>query len=627
MLARPCACSGLTTVTEPFTRHDFDAALRALVDTAHVLVVGLDRDGRVIHANPQVLAVTGWSWEELAGADWFALAIPDPIRDIVRASFQALLAGSGPVRHENPLRTRAGEERDLVWSNTLIHDERGAIAGTLSVGVDVTAQHETERKLRVTLRELAGQKFALDQHSIVAITDRVGTIIYANDKFCEISGYSREELLGQDHRILNSGHHPREFFQEMWRTIAAKRVWRAEIKNRAKAGHHYWVDTTIVPFADENGAISQYVAIRTDITRRKENEEQAAQLAAIVSSSQDGIFGLDAQERITSWNQGATGIYGWTASEAIGRPAAILCEAGGERLPTDGKVVDMTHVTKDGRQVKVSVACSDLYRPDGRRTEPLARACVVREVTEVRRLEKSFAQAARLASLGELAGNVAHEVNNPIGIIGAKAPLLLSGKIEVPPKVARELGKMIEQCDRIGRLTRGLLDYCRPALEQREAVDVHDPLSKAVSLVSTKATRQGIQVVQELCDPAPMVSGSANELQQVFLNLCLNAVDALAEGGQITIETRTDGRLPDGQRAATISFTDTGPGVPDSIRDRIFEPFFTTKFGKGGTGLGLAICYGLVVNAHGGEIRLESPPGRGARFVVRLPLLEGKSRA
>jgi signal transduction histidine kinase len=120
------------------------------------------------------------------------------------------------------------------------------------------------------------------------------------------------------------------------------------------------------------------------------------------------------------------------------------------------------------------------------------------------------------------------------------------------------------------------------------------------------------------------VSGSTNELQQVFLNLFLNAIDAQPDGGRIVIETRADGRLADGQRAATISITDAGPGVAEEVRGRIFEPFFTTKFGKGGTGLGLAICWGLV-NGHGGEVRLESPPGQGARFVVRLPLVEGSN--
>ena len=156
----------------------------------------------------------------------------------------------------------------------------------------LTLNQTLEQQVMERTHEVLNQKFALDQHAIVGVTDKSGRIIYVNDKFCDISGYGKEELLGQDHRILNSGYHPHDYFKEMWLTIGHGRVWHGEIRNRRKDGNCYWVDTTVVPFMDARGKPYQYVSIRTDITDRKEALEEQRARTARLKRQQDVLTAL-----------------------------------------------------------------------------------------------------------------------------------------------------------------------------------------------------------------------------------------------------------------------------------------------------------------------------------------------
>ena len=346
---------------------------------------------------------------------------------------------------------------------------------------------------RATRTQLADFKRALDHAAIVAITDVSGRINYVNDTFCKISGYARDELLGQDHRIVNSSYHPKEFIRELWRTIASGRVWHGELRNRAKDGHIYWVDTTIVPFLNERGKPYQYIAIRSDITARKEAEEK-------------------------------------------------------------------------------------------------------------------LAQQATLARVGQMAAVVAHEVRNPLAGIKGAVQVLISrrtaGDSELP--VMRDI---VGRIDSLSDLINDLMLYARPRAPRLSQIELRPLISDAVTIVRRDPAAQSIDIVIEGADVSASVDSEL--IRATILNLVLNAVQAMAGHGRISVKLGQSGNF------ATIEVRDNGPGVPVDIRNQVFEPFFTTKARGGGLGLPIAK---RTAELHGGSLALECPDGGGTVVTIKLPL-------
>ncbi len=247
---------------------------------------------------------------------------------------------------------------------------------------------------------------------------------------------------------------------------------------------------------------------------------------------------------------------------------------------------------------------------------------MAQDITDQKHAQAQMLRAGKLAAVGELAGQVAHEVNNPIAIISAKTRLLLSDPAQtIPEKVRHELEKVVVLSDRVAKIAQGLLSYCRPSVARRTRMDLRDPIRRALALVMQPAATRGIEIRDDLPSQPLQVNANPDEMEQVFLNLLLNALDAMLHGGRLTVTaSNTAGTLPDGRPCLSASVTDNGVGIETEVCERVFEPFFTTKDPGKGTGLGLSICQGLI-RSHGGEIDVTSQPGKGTRMTIRLPLV------
>ena len=652
------------------------ARFAAVVESSDDAIIGKTLDGIVTTWNRAAEKIFGYSSSEIVGKPMLMLLPPERANEEV--DILARIRRGESVEHFETVRVRKdGTHIDVSVTISPIKNSSGVIVGASTIARDITERKQFDNAMREeslairerALKELADQKFALDQHSIVEMTDVRGTITYVNEKFCAISQYCKAELIGQNHRILKSGHHPVEFFQQMYSHITKGKVWHGEVRNRAKDGSMYWVDTTIVPFLGEDGKPRQYVSIRADITERKSAAEtlamqalelsrQAEELAlsrqaleaqslmiqSVLDSMAEGLAAADEQGKFLLWNRAAEKIMGYGPADI---PTREWSEHYGTFLP-DGVTPFPTEQLPLVRAIRGEASSSEIFVRNPKVTEgawievrgsPLKgqdgviRGGVVafRDITQRKadereigklndELEQRVAErTARMETankeLEAFSYSVSHDLRAPLRHISGFSRLLeeeLGANLN--PNMRHYLDRIQTGIQKMGLLVDELLKLAqvgrhvlRPQPTQLKSI-----VAEVIAILQPDS--EGRQV-EWLVHDLPVVECDPVLVKQVLQNLLANALKFTRPRGRAVIEVSH--KEEEGQLVFMVR--DNGVGFSMKYVDKLFGVFQRLHSADQfeGTGIGLATVQ-RIVDRHGGRVWAEAEVDKGATFYFTL---------
>lgn len=496
------------------------------------------------------------------------------------------------------------------------------------------ALHEAEnqrvrKQFEDDLRKLSR---AVEQSaSAIIITDADGYIEYANPRFTDITGYPLKETLGQHTRFLRSDHTSPEDFKHLWDTITSGKEWHGEFQNIKKNGERFWESASISPIKNTDGVITHFLAVKDDITARKQAEEEREKLLAqirqqaqevqfIINTVPEGIFLLSQDHRVRLTNPIAEEFLNLLAPDGKdGRRLTHLGLNPLESLLAPPQKGLWHELESNGRYFEV------IARPveDGSRHQSWV--FVLHDVTQERQIQSQVRSQERLAAVGQLAAGIAHDFNNTLAVIKLYSQLILhSAKLSMRDQ--ERLQTVTQQTQRAADLIQQILDFSRQSLMEKQPLDLL-PFMKELDKLLKRALPENIQISLKVHKGEYIIHADPSRIQQIILNLAFNARDAMFQGGKLTInlatlelESHMDFPVSDMKpgKWVQITVTDTGTGMSSETLAHIFEPFFTTKERSKGTGLGLAQVYGIV-QGHEGFINVSTKVNQGTTFSLYFP--------
>jgi PAS domain S-box-containing protein len=611
-------------------------------------------DERYIDVNESFLENSGFAREEIVGRTTEQIGIYAQPGE--RERLRAVLEEQGRIRNaEVHRRVKSGEVRVALTSSEMI--EIDGVRCVLTANNDITERKRAEEAQRASQEQLASIiGSAMD--AIITV-DAVQRVVLFNATAEKIFDCCREEAIGQplDRFIperLRAAH--REHLHNFGQTNTTTRsmgLQRAISGLRAN-GEEFPIEASISQVEVDGSKL--YTVIIRDITGRKRAEEEIAKKTAdleqhsrLLDLAQVLVRDVN-DNKIILWNRGAEEFYGWTREEALGRTSHELFqtifpkpleEIEAEILDEGHWEGELTHTCRDGVQVTVA-SHQVLHRNE--RGEPVAILESNNDITDRKEAERKLAEhalklstsqealrvkneelqtmsgqlwhAAKLATVGELAASVAHELNNPLATVSLRVDSLLSQTEEDDPK-HRALSIVGEEVERMGNLVANLLQCSRRKDSQVSTIDIRTEVASTLELFHNHLRNRNIDFAMEFAPDVQMVQADRQQLRQVFLNVLTNAADAMPEGGMLTIRGGPCNLNSDA--ALRIEFADTGVGIAEQDLPKVTEPFFTTKPEGKGTGLGLAICK-RIVQEHGGKFDITSEAGNGTTVRIVLPV-------
>ena len=605
---------------------------QAIAEKGFFGILVLDEFYRVEFANGMAAWITGYKVEELLGKNFTSL-LDEKGRTVFHGAWQMnykciphlsyeaeiITAASTPIITEMgcaEYATQSGEKRYFIYLRDISDQKR--LIGQL---------RESERKYQ----DLFDQ---VDQG--ITITTKEGKFIDCNPAILKILGYeSKEDFLKIDiAKDLYANPEDRKTFQKIMERDGYVKNYEVEFKK--KNGENIPMLLTSRVIKNERGEVIGYQGLNIDISERILMEQSLRKersfLTNLLESSANCIVAADTKGTVIFFNKAAEKLTGYRAEEAIGKfnitrfyplevARDIMKKLRSKDFGGPGKLesLEITLRAINGEEIPVELSASIVYEGD-KEVASLGIFTDLREKIkmedELHNKEMRLLQAEKMASLGSLAAGVAHEINNPLGGILIYANLLREEfEANNDPRV-EDLKRIVEEAIRCREIVRSLLEFGRQTESQFEQLDINQAINDGLFFLENQALFHNIKIVKHLASSLPLIQGNPNQLKQVFMNMMVNAAEAMSEGGgSLTITTG----INSDPSSIFITFQDTGIGIEPAIQSKIFDPFFTTKEVGKGTGLGLSTSYGII-QSHHGNIQVKSEAGEGATFTISLPV-------